>query len=71
VEIVKFALEDLCRDTKVEILFHARVVAALKNPAGRIGHVVTESKSGREAWHGEVFVDCTGDGDLAALAGCG
>jgi len=33
--------------------------------------VITESKSGREAWEGEVFIDTTGDGDLGALAGCG
>jgi hypothetical protein len=30
---------------------------------------VTESKSGREAWRARRFVDCTGDGDLGALAG--
>jgi hypothetical protein len=33
--------------------------------------VITESKSGREAWAAKAFVDATGDGDLGALAGCG
>jgi hypothetical protein len=37
----------------------------------RLTHVITESKSGREAVEGRVFIDCTGDGDLGALAGCG
>jgi hypothetical protein len=32
---------------------------------------VTESKSGRQAWAAATFVDATGDGDLAAQAGCG
>jgi hypothetical protein len=32
--------------------------------------VLTESKSGREAWLADRFVDCSGDGDLAAHAGC-
>jgi hypothetical protein len=32
---------------------------------------ITESKSGRRAWAADVFVDTTGDGDLAAQAGCG
>jgi hypothetical protein len=31
----------------------------------------TESKSGRQAWSARVFIDATGDGDLAAHAGCG
>jgi hypothetical protein len=43
----------------------------LKDSQGRLTHVITESKSGREAFVGKVFVDCTGDGDLGALAGCG
>jgi hypothetical protein len=33
--------------------------------------VITESKSGRQAWRAPVFIDCTGDGDLGALAKCG
>lgn len=37
----------------------------------RIETIVTESKSGRQDWRARAFVDCTGDGDLAALAGCG
>ena len=37
----------------------------------QLGVAVTESKSGRQAWQAKVFVDTSGDGDLAALAGCG
>ena len=36
----------------------------------KVSHIITESKSGREAWAGNMFIDCTGDGDLAASAGC-
>jgi hypothetical protein len=32
--------------------------------------IVTESKSGRQAWIADRFIDCSGDGDLAAQAGC-
>lgn len=69
-EIMKLLLEDLCTAAGVEILLHARVCAVLKD-GGRITHVVTESKSGREAFRAKFVVDCTGDGDVAALAGCG
>ena len=33
----------------------------------RIGAVFVESKSGRHAIRGQVFIDCSGDGDLAGL----
>lgn len=70
-EIMKFLLEELCLEAGVAILFHTRVVASVKDENNRLSHIVTESKSGREAWKGKVFIDTTGDGDLAALSGCG
>jgi hypothetical protein len=69
-EAMKLELERLCMEAGVTIQYHTRVVAALVD-VRRITHVITESKSGREAIHARVFVDCTGDGDLGALAGCG
>ncbi len=39
-------------------------------PTNRVVAVLTESKSGRQAWLAERFVDCSGDGGLAAHAGC-
>ncbi len=71
VEAMKLMLEDLCAGAGVTIRLHTRVCAALKNSAGRVEHAITESKSGREAWRGKMFVDCTGEGDFAAQAGCG
>ena len=68
---MKLLLEELCLEAGVDILFHTRVVASVKDNKNRLTHIVTESKSGREAWKGKVFVDSTGDGDLAALSGCG
>jgi hypothetical protein len=71
-EVMKVVLDAMCLDAGVVVRFHTRVVAALRDPSGeRLTHVITESKSGREAWAGKVFIDCTGDGDLGALAGCG
>jgi hypothetical protein len=70
-EIMKIYLEELCLDAGVEILYHTRVVGSQKNENNLLTHIVTESKSGREAWAGKIFIDATGDGDLAALSGCG
>ncbi len=71
VEIMKVLLEELCGEAGVRIRLHTRVTAAAKDATGRLALAVTESKSGRQAWAGKVFVDTTGDGDLAAQAGCG
>lgn len=70
-EVMKLLLEELCAKAGVEIQLHTRVCAAIKDGGKRLTHVVTESKSGREAFQGKLFIDCTGDGDLAARAGCG
>lgn len=70
VERMKLLLDELCADHKIEVLLCTTVVSAVVR-RGRITHVVTESKSGREAVAGRIFIDATGDGDLAARCGCG
>jgi len=67
---MKLLLEEMCHEAGVEFQLHTRVAGALRDRE-RLSHVITESKSGREAWAAICFVDATGDGDLAAQAGCG
>lgn len=69
-EIAKLVLEELLVEAGVKILLHTRVVGAVTNKQNRLAAIVTESKSGRQAWVADRFIDCTGDGDLAAQAGC-
>lgn len=70
-ETMKLLLEQLCLEAGVYVRLHTRVAAAYRTESGdRIAAVVTESKSGREAWQAKVYIDTTGDGDLAAHAGC-
>jgi hypothetical protein len=71
VEGMKSVLEEMCLEAGVTVRLHTRVVAAGVNENMRLTHVITESKSGREAWLARMFVDATGDGDLGAAAGCG
>ena len=68
-EAMKFALETWCGKNGITLHFHTRVVSVVK-VGDRLTHVVTESKSGRMAVEGTVFIDATGDGDLGAQAGC-
>lgn len=68
-EEMKVVVERLCLDAGVDVRLHSHVCEVIKDEAGLVA-AVTESKSGREAWRARVFIDATGDGDLAALAGC-
>lgn len=68
-EIAKLVLEELLVEAGVKIRLHTRLVGAVLDQK-RVVAVVTESKSGRQVWLAERFVDCSGDGDLAAHAGC-
>lgn len=70
-ELMKLVLEQMCLEAGVEIRLHTRVAAAYKGSDNKLEYIVTESFSGREAWKAKVFIDCTGNGDLAAQAGCG
>ena len=70
-EHMKFLLEKMCVEAGVRIRLHTSVVAAKVGPGGRLTSIITQSKSGREAFGADCFIDCTGDGDLAAHAGCG
>ncbi|MEQ1849983.1 MAG: FAD-dependent oxidoreductase [Chthoniobacteraceae bacterium] len=68
-EGMKLLLEEWCVETGVKFQLHTRVAAAYRD-GRRLTTIVTESKSGRQAWKAPVFIDTTGDGDLGALAGC-
>lgn len=70
-ELMKVILDQLCKDAGVDVRLHTRVVAAYTNSKKRLETIVTESQSGREAWRARTFIDTTGNGDLAAYAGCG
>jgi hypothetical protein len=65
----KIAADDLMADARVEVLFHAFGTGAVMADAEHIDAVLVETKSGRFAVRGKIFVDGSGDGDLAAWSG--
>lgn len=69
-EAMKLLLEEMCEEAGVKIRLHARLVSAIIRDR-KIGYAVFEGKEGRFALGARAFVDATGDGDLAAFAGCG
>jgi hypothetical protein len=68
-DLAMLAMEDLCLEAGVTLLYHHWLADAVRE--GReIAGLVLHSKSGLTAVRGKCYVDCTGDADLAALAGC-
>jgi hypothetical protein len=68
-EAMKLILDDMCTHENIYIQMYTRVVHVIKEN-NKITGVVTESTSGRQAWKAKVVIDATGNGDVAALAGC-
>jgi hypothetical protein len=59
----KIAADELLLSCNVKLLFHAFGVGAAGDA------LMVETKSGRRAIRGQIFIDCSGDGDLAAWRG--
>jgi hypothetical protein len=65
----KIAADDLLTAHKVDILFHALGAGVVMHDERRINALMVETKAGRRAVLADIFIDCSGDGDLAAWAG--
>ena len=63
------AMEDLLLNAGVKLLYHHTLVDVIMDE-GRIAAAVFHSKSGLCAVQAKIFIDSTGDGDLAVLSGC-
>jgi len=67
-EAFKFAADELCREAGVAVRLHT-LLTEVEVEARRVARLHTASKSGLEKWEAAVYVDCTGDADLAFHAG--
>jgi hypothetical protein len=65
----KIAADDLLAAHKVDILFHALGAGVVMHDPCCINALLVETKAGRQAVRADIFIDCSGDGDLAAWAG--
>lgn len=65
----KCAADGLLRDSGAGVLFHALATGMARGADGDVDTLFLETKSGRRAVRGRVFIDCSGDADLAAWAG--
>ncbi|MBH5370353.1 FAD-dependent oxidoreductase [Bradyrhizobium glycinis] len=65
----KIAADELLASHKVNMLFHALGAGVVMADGRRIDAMLVETKAGRQAVRAEIFIDCSGDGDLAVWAG--
>ncbi|HCE44021.1 MAG TPA: FAD-dependent oxidoreductase [Lentisphaeria bacterium] len=68
-EAAMLAAEDLCLAAGVKILYH-HTLFDVKRENEKLTAAILHGKDGLLAVTGKVFIDSTGDGDLAAKAGC-
>ena len=67
-EVLKRVYDELLQEANVEFLFQTSMIAVTSD-AEDVSAVILAGKSGLFAVKARMFLDCTGDGDLAAWAG--
>ncbi|MEK6793308.1 MAG: FAD-dependent oxidoreductase [Spirochaetota bacterium] len=70
IEGMKCTLEKIAEETKTDVLYYTQFADAVVEK-GAVTGVIVQNKSGRSAYRAKRIIDCTGDGDVAARAGCG
>ncbi len=68
VEVLKRVYDELAADAGVDFTFQTQLIG-VETDAGRVTAAVCAAKSGIFAVKAKIYIDCTGDGDLAYLAG--
>ena len=61
-------IDNMLLEAGVAIFYHHRL-SYVFTESGRIRSIAVATKNGLELIEGRIFIDCTGDGDLAAWAG--
>ena len=68
-EKLKRIYDDLVLEAGVTVLFHTLLGSVETDDDGNVIALITASKSGLQALQAKVYIDCTGDADVAAWAG--
>lgn len=68
-EKLKVVYDELVQEAGVTVLFMTQLGAVDTDGAGNVTAIITASKSGLQALQAKVYIDCTGDADVAAWAG--
>ena len=67
-ELFKIVCDEICNESGVKTILHAWAVGTIVKD-NQIKAVIIESKSGRQVVTGKIFIDGTGDADIAWFSG--
>ncbi len=68
-ELYKLCMQRMVLEAGVTLYMNSYLTGTVVDKDGKVECVVIENKNGAEAIEAKVFIDCTGDADLAAMAG--
>lgn len=68
-EVFKWQAAEMLREAGAEVLLHTLACEPILSDM-RVEGLLTQSKSGRNAFRAKVVVDCTADADISFRAGC-
>jgi 2-polyprenyl-6-methoxyphenol hydroxylase-like FAD-dependent oxidoreductase len=68
-ERLKRVYDSLVAESGATVLFQTQLAGVEKGPDGGVSALLVANKSGLTALRAKVYIDCTGDADLAAWAG--
>ena len=68
-EHLKVVYDDIVSSHGVSVLFFSNMAAVEMKNKETVDAVIVANKAGLTAYKAKIFIDCTGDGDLAAWAG--
>lgn len=68
-EILAVILQEFLLKRNIKLLLHTRFADVVQK-SNKITECILIGKSGVEAIRGKVFIDCSGEGDVARAAGC-
>ena len=68
-EIMKLVLNRMIIEADIDILFHTYAASVNKKNDSIIESISIVNKSGHSDMKGQIYIDCTGDADVAYMAG--
>ena len=68
-ELYKLCAQRMILEAGVDMYMHSYLTGCHKTGDGHVDVIIIDNKNGTEALEASCFIDCTGDADLAALAG--
>lgn len=68
-ELYKLCMQRMVIEAGVDMYMHSYLSGCTMGENGEVVSIVFENKNGTEALESKLFIDCTGDADLAAMAG--